>query len=328
VELVLSEEHDLVSRGAREWVRDRSPIARAREGGFSRERWREMTELGWLGLVGEGEWVYAMLVLEELGRGLVPEPVLPVLWAAAARVDVAGGRVVVPALDERGARFAYGGPGTRVADGALSGEKTQVVGAPSADAFLVSAGGRLYLVAASDAEVEPQRRLDGREAGLVRLRGARGEEVGEVEPLLARAAILLSAEMVGAASAAYERTLEYLKARRQFGVPIGSFQALQHRAARLFVDLELARGAVEAAHALLAAGGAAEAEVARAASVAKAKCSDVFVAVAHEAIQMHGGIGMTEEHDIGLFLKRARVAEMTLGDAAHHRDRYARLKGF
>src|SRR5262249_37587586 len=105
------------------------------------------------------------------------------------------------------------------------------------------------------------------------------------------------------------------------------FQALQHRAAKLFVEIELARSAVWRASALLDERADDEA-VARAASVAKAKCSDAFLLVAHEAIQMHGGIGMTHEPDLGLFLKRGRVAEMTLGDARYHRDRFARLAGF
>ncbi|MDF2696462.1 MAG: acyl-CoA dehydrogenase [Labilithrix sp.] len=128
-------------------------------------------------------------------------------------------------------------------------------------------------------------------------------------------------------SAAFAMTLDYLKTRVQFGVPIGSFQALQHRTARLFVETELARSAVMYASGVLDGqdGGASSA---RAVSIAKAKCSDAFMLIAHEAVQMHGGIGMTDEHDIGLFLKRARVCEMTFGDAAWHRDRFARLGGF
>jgi alkylation response protein AidB-like acyl-CoA dehydrogenase len=169
-------------------------------------------------------------------------------------------------------------------------------------------------------------RLDGRDAALVRLDGARGEKLpgGDLGALLDRATIALCAEMLGNAEAALDMTSAHLKSRVQFGVPIGTFQALQHRAARLFVELELMRAAVWSAHALLDAGG----DVRAAASVAKAKCSDAAILIGHEAIQMHGGIGMTEEHDIGLFLKRARVAEMTFGDAAFHRDRFATLTGF
>jgi alkylation response protein AidB-like acyl-CoA dehydrogenase len=217
-----------------------------------------------------------------------------------------------------------------VEGGRLWGDKVQVAGAGAAQAFVVSAAGRLYLVPAAAAALEPQARLDRRDAALVRFDGAPAEAVGDegaLERLLARAAILLGAEMVGSAAAAFDMTLGYLQTRKQFGVPIGTFQALQHRAARLYVELELARGIVASAHALLDAG-APEGEIASAASAVKAKCSDVLLHVAHEAVQLFGGIGMTEEHDIGLYLKRARVAEMTLGDAAHHRDRYARLRGF
>jgi alkylation response protein AidB-like acyl-CoA dehydrogenase len=217
------------------------------------------------------------------------------------------------------------------------------MGGANADWFVVSAatdeGITLLLVprAADGVSVERQHRLDGRDAAIVRLDGVwvgADAVVGEVDrglPLLARvidrATVALSAEMLGLSSAAFDMTLDYLKTRVQFGVPIGSFQALQHRAARIFVEIELARSAVLLAHVALDVDANASA-VARAASVAKAKCSDVAMLVAHEGIQMHGGIGMTDEHDIGLFVKRARVAEMTFGDAAFHRDRFARVEGY
>ena len=119
----------------------------------------------------------------------------------------------------------------------------------------------------------------------------------------------LCAEMLGSMSEAFARTLTYLKQREQFGVPIGSFQALKHRAANLFIQIELCRSAVMAAARALDAG---DAEAAKLVSLAKARCSDAAVQVANEAVQMHGGIGMTDEHEIGFYLKRARVAEQTL----------------
>jgi alkylation response protein AidB-like acyl-CoA dehydrogenase len=108
-------------------------------------------------------------------------------------------------------------------------------------------------------------------------------------------------------------------------VPIGSFQALKHRAAMLFTEIELARSAV-----LAAAMALDEQHPQRAAfvSIAKARCSDAFLLAGNEGVQMHGGIGMTDEHDIGFFLKRARAAEITFGDAAFHRDKFAALQGF
>jgi acyl-CoA dehydrogenase len=124
---------------------------------------------------------------------------------------------------------------------------------------------------------------------------------------------------------AFEMTLEHLKSRVQFGVPIGSFQALKHRAADVFVEVELARSASLAATRALDAG---DAEARKLVSLAKARCSDAFLLVANEAVQMFGGVGMTDEYDVGFYLKRARAAEMTLGDAAFHRDRWAALSGY
>jgi alkylation response protein AidB-like acyl-CoA dehydrogenase len=126
-------------------------------------------------------------------------------------------------------------------------------------------------------------------------------------------------------SEAFDRTLQYLKDRVQFGVPIGSFQALKHRAAELFIQIELSRSAVMAAARALDTGAA---DVGLLVSVAKARCSDAGILVAHEALQMHGGVGMTDEYDIGFYLKRARTAELTFGDAAWHRERWATLSGY
>jgi alkylation response protein AidB-like acyl-CoA dehydrogenase len=124
---------------------------------------------------------------------------------------------------------------------------------------------------------------------------------------------------------AFDRTVKYLKEREQFGVKIGSFQALQHRAARLFVEIELTRSAVMAAARALDENLPNARELV---SVAKARASDAYRLVAAEALQLHGGIGMTDEHDIGFYVKRAKVAELTFGDAAFHRTRFAELRGF
>jgi len=126
-------------------------------------------------------------------------------------------------------------------------------------------------------------------------------------------------------SEAFELTLAHLKAREQFGVPIGSFQALKHRAADCFVEIELCRSAVLAVTRALDAG---DAEAPALVSLAKARCSDAYVHVANEAVQMFGGVGMTDEYDIGFYMKRARGAELTFGDAAHHRARWASLAGY
>ena len=140
-----------------------------------------------------------------------------------------------------------------------------------------------------------------------------------------RATIGLCAEILGSMNAALEVTIDYLKTRLQFGVPIDSFQALKHRAAKMYIETELARSAVIAAHRALDTQSS---DLAALTSVAKARCSDAFVLIADEMVQMHGGIGMTDEHDAGFFIKRARVAQMTFGNAAYHRNRFAELHNY
>jgi alkylation response protein AidB-like acyl-CoA dehydrogenase len=167
--------------------------------------------------------------------------------------------------------------------------------------------------------------LDGCEIGADALIGQLGEGLPVLEAACDRATVGLCAEMLGSMAEAFARTLEYLKHRIQFGVPIGSFQALKHRAADLFIQIELCRSAVMAAARAVDAGAAGAASLV---SLAKARCSDAAIQVANEAIQMHGGIGMTDEHEIGFYLKRARVAELTLGDGAWHRARWASLAGY
>jgi acyl-CoA dehydrogenase len=153
--------------------------------------------------------------------------------------------------------------------------------------------------------------------------------VGQGGQLLSRvidmATVALCGEMLGGMSAAFERTLSYIKERVQFDVVIGSFQALKHRAAKMFMEIELARSVVMAAARALDENAE---NVERLISTTKARCSDAYVLIANEAVQMHGGIGMTDEEDVGLYMKRARASEMTFGDAAYHRDRFAALKGY
>jgi alkylation response protein AidB-like acyl-CoA dehydrogenase len=146
-----------------------------------------------------------------------------------------------------------------------------------------------------------------------------------LDALIERGTLALSAELLGSTLEVFDRTVAYLKTREQFGVPIGSFQALKHRAADMFCEVELSRSIVlEALRALDEQRPDRE----RIISAAKARCSDTAGLVTREALQMHGGIGMTDEEEIGLFLKRAKAAELTLGDGAYHRDRFARATGF
>ena len=302
------------------------------------------------------------LILEAAGRTLTPEPFLSTAVCATELLLLGGSeqqqRRFLPAFargemvasvaeQERGSRYDFRKLRTRATAGGggfqISGEKTQVLDAHVASLVIVPAltgdtgAISLFLVdpRANGVHLERQTRIDGRNAAIVRFDSVRVETADLLGPLhegaplfermLERAAIGLSAEMLGAASRAFELTLDYLKNRRQFGVPIGSFQALQHRAARLFIELELARSTVLAA---ARAVDSAPDDVPLLSALAKASCSDAFVHTANEAVQMHGGIGMTDEHDIGLYLKRARAADATFGDAAWHRARWAALKGY
>ena len=226
----------------------------------------------------------------------------------------------------------------------LTGKKTFVLEGPAAGLFIVSArtsgqpgdtdGITLVLVPADAAGVTRKRlRLaDSRGVSNVEFAGAEGELLGEegkgwpvLEATLDRARAGVSAEMLGAAVQAFETTLDYLKVRVQFGQVIGSFQALQHRAAKMFTDLELARSAVEAA---LQAIDADSPDVPELVSLAKAKMGDTFHLVSNEMVQMHGGIGMTDAHDAGFYMKRARAVEAAFGSQSYHRDRYAKIQGY
>ena len=177
--------------------------------------------------------------------------------------------------------------------------------------------------------------MDSRNAGALALAdvrvpadsllGTADEAWGGLSRALDIANIGLAAELLGVSAEAFERTVGYLKERKQFGRVIGSFQGLQHRAAELFSELELARSIVlQALHAI----DDGEENLSLIASAAKAKLCEVAQRATNEGIQMHGGIGMTDEHEIGFFIKRARVAQHTFGDYNYHLDRFAQLSGF
>lgn len=173
---------------------------------------------------------------------------------------------------------------------------------------------------------------DSRNAANIEFNNAEGVLLGEagsgadiLDRVLDAGRILLAAEMLGGIQECFERTVEYLKTREQFGVPIGSFQALKHRAAEMFCEVELSKSVV--LEALSALDDDSE-QIAELASLAKARLNDTYNLVSSEGIQMHGGIGMTDEYEIGFFLKRSRVCEHTLGGSAFHRDRYGVLQGY
>ena len=306
------------------------------------------------------------VVLEAAGRNLAPEPFLSTVLLGGQLLARAGSpeqkqawlpgiatgeKILALAYQEARSRYDLNRVSTRAtAEGdawRLLGEKMQVLDGQNADALIVSArtsgedndqdGLTLFLIAPDTPGVAliPQTRVDGRAAALVNLDGVKvGAEsiVGTVghgfqtlSYIVDLATVGLCAEMLGGMSQIFEDTLDYLKTREQFGVVIGSFQALKHRAANVFMEIELCRSAVMAA---ANAADAGESDLALLVSLAKARCSDAFVLATNEGVQMHGGIGMTDEHEAGLYMKRARAAEMTFGDAAWHRDRWARLRGY
>ena len=227
----------------------------------------------------------------------------------------------------------------------LSGSKSLVTDGYSAEKLIVLArsgkageaeGLSLFLVDGNAQGVSRHRRrmADSRGAAAIdfdvevssdALIGELGKAWPVLEPALDRGRICLAAEMLGGAQECFQRTVEYLKERSQFGVKIGSFQALQHRASLMYIELELAKSVVLDA---LSAIDDKRPDMPQLASLAKARLNDVFELVTSEAVQMHGGIGVTDELEIGFFLKRSRMASHLLGNSGFHRDRYASLCGY
>ena len=263
-------------------------------------------------------------------------------WLSAA---ISGERRLALALDERARHNPEQVALQAVpnADGySLSGEKFCVIDGVGADAYLVvarvpEAGISLFLVPADapglsvkalpliDSRNHAQLQLRQVQVGHDALLGEAGSATAALNIALDRARVCLAAEMLGMAEKLFAMTLDYLKTRVQFDVAIGSFQSLQHRSAQLYVQLQLARSAVMAGLAALDDTGLSDVERQRLASLAKWKAGQMALNVANEAVQMHGGIGVTDELDVGLFLKRIRVAQASLGDADFHCERYADL---
>lgn len=305
------------------------------------------------------------LILEELGRTLAASPLLSSALVAASALRLAGtagqqqrwlpriadGSAVGTLALEEGPHHApeatalatvRSGGGWR-----LDGVKRPVQDGMGASLFVVAArtagqagerdGITLFLVEADADGLSraPLDQIDARRPALLRFEGVTlGEDavLGAVDggaplldSLLDRARVGIAAEMLGLATQAFETTLDYLKTRVQFGQVIGSFQALQHRAAEMFGELQLTRSAVEAA---LIAIDADAPDLPALASLAKASAGETAHRIASQMIQLHGGIGMTHEHDAGLYYKRALVAAQCYGSTAFHRERWGRLNGY
>jgi alkylation response protein AidB-like acyl-CoA dehydrogenase len=305
------------------------------------------------------------ILLEETGRQLTASPLIASALVGATAILQAGSEaqkrewlpkivdgsaIVTLAIDE-GPRHVpeqialkaeQSGAGYR-----LSGAKTLVLEGCAATQFVVAArtsgapgdtkGITLFLVPADAAGISRQRIVTSDSRGYANVTFS-GVEVGAgavlgrvdggwapLEATLDRARAGIAAEMLGTAAQAFDMTLEYLKTRVQFGQVIGSFQALGHRAAGLFTEMELARSCVEGALQAIDAGAK---DVAQMCSLSKCKAGEFLFHMSNELIQIHGGIGMTDEFDAGFYLKRARAVEALFGNQAYHRNRYAMLLGF
>ncbi|MGZ5923157.1 MAG: acyl-CoA dehydrogenase family protein [Rhizomicrobium sp.] len=305
------------------------------------------------------------LVLEETGRTLTASPLISTALTATTALllggndaqkkkylpQIAEGKLIATLAVDEGPHHApekialkaeKSGGGYK-----LNGKKNFVLDGGTADLIIVAArtsgkpgdkgGITLFLVdgKASGLSREKLKTVDSRgvanltfanvEVGADAVLGSADQGQGILETTLDRARAGLAAEMLGQAMQSFDVTLDYLKTRVQFGQVIGTFQALQHRAAKMFTDLELGRSCVEGA---LQAIDRDANDVAQLASLAKAKVGDLVHLVSNEMVQMHGGIGMTDAHDAGLYLKRARAQEATFGGSSYHRDRYATLLGY
>lgn len=313
-------------------------------------------EFGYLGLGA---------IVEESGRTLSASPLLASVVLAGSCIELAGNDEQktshLTALIEGRKTFALAvdeGPhhqplqtaltATQSGDQwTLNGNKSFVIDGASADSLVVVArtsgepgdaeGISLFLVDAESAGLKRERLImsdsrhyadlnfDSVQVGNDALLGEAGAGLQILDKALDRGRIVLAAEMLGSMREAFERTVEYLKEREQFGAKIGSFQALQHRAADMYCDIQLTQSVVLDA---LSAIDENRPDLARSASLAKARCNDVFHHIAGEAVQMHGGIGVTDELEIGFFLKRSRMATQLLGNSGFHRDRYASACGY
>ena len=313
----LTEDQREIQRTARDWLAARYPIARVREialDGGADDTWDEVVELGWPEIADFG-MVELAVVAEELGSALAPTP-LASHWAA---------RLLHPGLEGRGTVAMWdpgeSDPAASTMDG-LKGTKIAVPAADGADVFVVTSASGHFAVPASAASVEPARALDPtRPLFTVQFDGGgeaiAGDHFGTAWHAIAVAA---AAESVGVAAAVTRMSVEYAKERKQFGRPIGSYQAVSHACAQMFLETEGARNVV------LWAAWALEHDPENAfmaANCAKAYASDAAVNVCRSAMQVHGGIGFTWEHDLHLYFKRAEANARAFGDSGWHREQVA-----
>ena len=311
------------------------------------------------GMVGMGS------IFEEMGKTLTPSPLFATGVLGASLISIGGNdtqkQTLLPkivdgslttalALEEnnRHSPNVISTSATKSGENyEISGEKTFVIDGHSANLLIVAArtegsiddesGITLFMLdpKTDGLEINKTSMVDSRNSAQVKLRnvvvsssdilGGLNNGSGILENVLDRAQIAISAEMLGNASQAFQITLEYIKERKQFGAVIGTFQALQHRAAEMYSEIELTKSSVIAACNAVDENSN---DLKRMASLAKFKAGETNHLVTNEAIQMHGGVGVTDEYDVGLYLKRARVTEQIFGNSEYHIDRYATLSDY
>jgi pimeloyl-CoA dehydrogenase small subunit len=355
----LTEEQRLLKESVERLLADRyafeqrQAYGRSAEG-WSRELWRAYAEMGLLGLpfaeeeggVGGGP-VETMIVMEAFGRALALEPYLSTVVLCGGILRRTGQSALLPKIAEGAllVAFAHGEKQSRwrlddvrttVEGGKITGEKAVVLHGDSADKLIVSARdqkGRigLYLVDGREVTRRGYPTQDGQRAAEVSLAASPVEAVLAEDgmPVVERAVdetlAALAAEAVGAMGALHELTVEYLKTRKQFGMPIGAFQALQHRAVEMLVALEQARSM--AMFAAMMAGEDDAGERRKALAAAKIQIGRSARFVGQQAIQLHGGIGMTAEYKGGHYFKRLTMIDQMFGPADHHLQRLAERGG-
>jgi len=365
-----SEEQEMLRSAARDFLAKECDITYVRkmmddDRGYTDKVWKQMAELGWMGLIlpeqygGSGlSFVDLVVVLEEMGKLVTPGPFFSTVALGAVALleggsnaqkqqwlpKIADGTLVatVAQLEPSGRWDADGIALEAKKDGAgyrLSGTKLFVPDGHTADLLIVAGrtsgskgkdGVSLFLVDRKAPGVQTtllktmdqtrklaEVKLENVAIGADRVLGAAGDGWRLIDRIVDRAKVALCAEMCGGAQRVLDMSVEYAKVREQFGKPIGSFQAIQHKCANMMVQVESSKSATYYA-AWAVANDVAEAPLA--AAMAKAYCSDAYRVVAGEGIQIHGGIGFTWEHDMHIYFKRAKSSEVTFGDATWNRE--------
>jgi alkylation response protein AidB-like acyl-CoA dehydrogenase len=377
--LVLTEEQSMLRDSARGLISDKAPVSHLRRlrdakdaTGFSRDLWKTFAEMGFSGLLVPEDFggsglgcVEAGVVMEEIGRNLMPSPFLSTAVLAASALSrggsaaqksqhlpgIADGSLLAALAIDEGTKHrplmtrmqaVRSGNGFR-----LAGDKAFVVDGHTAGLLIVAArtagaagerdGLTLFLVdpGIRGIEIERTAMVDSHNAARIKFDNVEVNAdgvLGEVDQggLLLEGVLnigrgAVASEMVGVAEEVFGRTVDYLKERKQFGKAIGEFQALQHRAAQLYIEIEITRATVLKALQTLDTNFE---NAAVAVAVAKARAGSTATLAVQEGVQVHGGMGMTDQFDIGFFMKRARVCQELFGDANFHADQLARMKGY